>query len=325
MRRFEEFLYFHSLTDDRLLSNREPLMTIRLLFTFLGLSAYSHVVNAADLTTLLGALEELPGSYAGQPNFRSVRVLFQKNGRDWQSFPSNCPDSACLKTIPTQYPREIAWTVGFTGKAVGQVTGRTPNEFKFYSDVGLQEITSKGPVPTVGKRSAEYGDFSGYPVFRPLIASSQRSFVDPESWKPSRLSTKITTALRVEFRRRFPNVSNCTKEDDSTEKPWQYRDEEIRINKSSTSSLGWALAQVFLVGNRCEGPAGGAFLDQWFSIDPKGQVAFLGEGMWLVDVGDYDNDGKSEAVFSISRENRGGYRLFYNDFKRHAEFEFNYH
>jgi hypothetical protein len=73
------------------------------------------------------------------------------------------------------------------------------------------------------------------------------------------------------------------------------------------------------------GPSGDAFLDQWFSIDPKGQVAFLGEGMWLVDVGDYDNDGKSESVFSIARENRGGYRLFYNDFRGHAEFEFNYH
>jgi len=47
--------------------------------------------------------------------------------------------------------------------------------------------------------------------------------------------------------------------------------------------------------------------------------------MWLVDAGDYDNDGKSEIVFSISRYNRGGYELFYDDFKGHTVFEFSYH
>jgi hypothetical protein len=47
--------------------------------------------------------------------------------------------------------------------------------------------------------------------------------------------------------------------------------------------------------------------------------------MWLVDAGDYDNDGKSELVFSIDRYNRGGYELFYDDFKKRTIFEFGYH
>jgi hypothetical protein len=47
--------------------------------------------------------------------------------------------------------------------------------------------------------------------------------------------------------------------------------------------------------------------------------------MWLVDAGDYDNDGKSELVFSIDRDNRGGYELFYDTLRRHVTFEFNYH
>jgi hypothetical protein len=52
---------------------------------------------------------------------------------------------------------------------------------------------------------------------------------------------------------------------------------------------------------------------------------FLGAGMWLVDAGDYDNDGKSEVLFSIDQYNRGGYILFYDDFKKQAVFEFSYH
>jgi hypothetical protein len=44
--------------------------------------------------------------------------------------------------------------------------------------------------------------------------------------------------------------------------------------------------------------------------------------MWLVDAGDYDNNGRDELVFSIDRYNRGGYELFYDDFKKHATFEY---
>jgi hypothetical protein len=40
--------------------------------------------------------------------------------------------------------------------------------------------------------------------------------------------------------------------------------------------------------------------------------------MWLVDAGDYDNDGKSELVFAIDCANEGGYELFYDDFKKHV-------
>jgi hypothetical protein len=58
---------------------------------------------------------------------------------------------------------------------------------------------------------------------------------------------------------------------------------------------------------------------------PDGQTTFLGNGMQLVDAGDYDNDGKSELVFAIDRANEGGYELYYDDFKRHAVFQFSYH
>jgi hypothetical protein len=47
--------------------------------------------------------------------------------------------------------------------------------------------------------------------------------------------------------------------------------------------------------------------------------------MWLVDAGDYGNDGNSELLFSINDENRGGYELFYDDFRQHVTFEFGYH
>ncbi len=69
------------------------------------LSTCSIILHAADKPeAIIGALEEVPGHYAGEPNFRGVRVLFQKRDNGWQSFPSSCPDHACLKTVVTEYP-----------------------------------------------------------------------------------------------------------------------------------------------------------------------------------------------------------------------------
>jgi hypothetical protein len=60
-------------------------------------------------------------------------------------------------------------------------------------------------------------------------------------------------------------------------------------------------------------------------MNDRGVVRYLGSGMFLVDAGDYDSDGKSELVFCINSDNRGGYRIYYDDFKKTAEFEFRYH
>jgi len=304
-------------------------MTIRILLTVLGLSVSLLLAQATEPTTILGVLEEIPGRFGGQPDFRAVRILFQKNGREWRPFPSSCPDPVCLQTVTSQFPSVVTWTIAFSGRSLGQVTGRTPKTFQGYSSIGLQEITSKGPVPTVGKRSSEYGGWIAKPVFRPLVVNSRPFFVDPDSWKPARVSDEVTEVLRREFRRKFPKVSNCTTQDNETAKPWRYPDADIKIIKAYSSKRAWTAAAVLLAGSRCQLPPGDptydAFDSQWFAMGPHNEIRFLGQGMWLVDAGDYDNDGRSELVFATAGYNRDGYKLFYEDFKRHAGFEFSYH
>jgi hypothetical protein len=41
-------------------------------------------------------------------------------------------------------------------------------------------------------------------------------------------------------------------------------------------------------------------------IPMRSEITLFNKGMWLVDVGDYDNDGKSELVFAIDRYDQGG-------------------
>jgi hypothetical protein len=158
-----------------------------------------------------------------------------------------------------------------------------------------------------------------------LVAVSESNYLDPENWKPTQLAPEAAAAIRKAFRNRFPAVENCTKQDVEHAKSWPYPDANIKVHKAYTSNRHWLMAEVMLDGYECDGPYDEPFSSQWFVITPEQQVQFLDSNMWLVDAGDYDNDRKSELVFSIDAYNRGGYKLFYDDFKRKAVFEFSYH
>jgi hypothetical protein len=276
---------------------------------------------------ILGILEDNPGQYAGEPSFRAVRAIFQKSGDEWKPYRTDCREQSCLKTLAAEYPQEVTWTIAFDGKNLGQVTTRAPSEFKAYAYMGLEEITSGDTVPTVGKRSSTFAGFAGGDVYRPLVAVSLPNFHDPEIWKPAQLSEDLRAALRKEFRKKFPKASNCRNPDENKIRPWFYHDEDIRIGKSYSSNKNWSVAQLNLTGWRCDGPEddGGPFDGQWYVVEPQGAIRFLDTGMWLVDAGDYDNDGKSEVVFAIGRYDLGGYEIFYDDFKKHAVFSYIFH
>src|SRR5262249_16598363 len=104
-----------------------------------------------------------------------------------------------------------------------------------------------------------------------------------------------------------------------------YEEGNITIHKAYSSKRGWIVAEVLLSPYRCDGPPDNAFTSQWFVVSPQHDARFLDSGMWLVDAGDYDGDGKSELVFAIDDYDDGGYRLFYDDFRQRAVFEFSYH
>jgi hypothetical protein len=283
-------------------------------------------VRASAQNTILGVLEENEGHYFGDPNYRTVRVVFEKKGNEWQAFRSDCDDPACLKAVTSSYPSEVKWTIAFDGKNVGEVVSRTPSDFLWYSDIGQQVITSKNPVPMVGTRSPEFGGFTGATVYRPLVANSKQYFADPDRWKPFALSPALTTLLQQAFRKRFPKLCRTSQTDQSKLEQFPYRNEAVKAVKAYTSGSGSLVARLHLEAVDCQDTeAGFAIDDPWFFVDTKKTVTYLDSGMWLVDAGDYDNDGKSELIFSISRYNEGGYEIWYDNFEKHATFKFNYH
>jgi hypothetical protein len=294
-------------------------------FVCVWISASPSGASGQVQPRLVGILEDNPGLYAGDPRYRDVRVVFRKEGTAWFAFPSNCPDQNCLRTIAAKFPAQVNWTVSFNGKQVGHVVSNRPPSFDFYSTIGQQAIVGSNAPPTIGKPSAAFAGFLGVPVYRPLVAVSEPNFRDPEDWKPTQLSNDETVTVRKAFRNRFPKVTNCSQQDVEHGKPWPYTDANMILNKAYSSNRHWLIAEVVLSGYECDGPPDEAFTSQWFVITPGQEVRFLDSNMWLVDAGDYDNDGRTELVFSIDDYNRGGYKLFYDDLSRSAIFEFSYH
>ena len=284
-------------------------------------------VSAQQQRLMLGVLEDAPG-LVGEPNYLSVRVLFFKDGPEWKAFPNHCPDVKCLKSSVSNYPRQVSWTIAFDGRILGEVTSNRPDAFVGYGFIGQERIAGSGPVPHVGKRSEENAGFLGGAVYRPLVANSQPNYQDPELWKPAQISNDTLMSLRQQFRKKFPKVLNCPKEG-QTWRPWKYADGNIKLLKGYSSRNGWFVAALVLKEYRCDGPydfnSDDPYAAQWFVIGPDKRVRFLGGDMWLVDAGDYDNDGKSELLFSVAGYNWGGYRLFYDELRKHVDFEFNYH
>jgi hypothetical protein len=288
-----------------------------------------HVTNTKEpqANVILGVLEDFPGEYAGESDFRAVRAIFKKVGDDWQAFPTKTKSYRDVDALSILYPKEMTWTIAFDGRNLGTVTSRTPSHFKFYSEIGIEEITSQNQVPTVGMKSVDYSGYLHKPVYRPLVTVSRPNVSDPEQWKRAQLSQELIGAARQQFRVKFPKVTNCRNPKENIARPWKYRDEDIQVTKAYASKDKWSLIELNLTGNACDGEQDfqEAFHGQWYVIEPSGVVRFLGADMWLVDAGDYDNDGKSEVLFSIAGDNRGGYRLFYRNFTKSAEFAFYYH
>ena len=301
-----------------------PFMFGRSMTLFFTLAAFAAPATAQSI--MIGALEDVPTNAAEPQYRRAVRVVFERKGSEWQAFPSSCPDVKCLSSVTAKYPHEVVWTVAFDGKSLGKIAATTPKRFDYYAEVGLQEITAQGSVPVVGKRSQAFGGYTDAAVYRPLVTNSQPFVADPDLWKRSQLSAELSRRLRQQFRSHYGKLCQLGK-DETTLKPLPYSDENIKIVQAYASQSGWAVARLHLEGaiDCADIEAGFEIDDGWFVIDAQNNVRYLDDGLWLVDAGDYDNDGHSELVFAINRDNRGGYELFYDDFKKHAVFEYSYH
>lgn len=236
-----------------------------------------------------------------------MRVLFANDGSGWKSLDPKCSDMPCLQQAPLKFPVEVDWTIVQSGVAKGDVTGMVEVQWPLYVDVGTQYLSEETPAPVVGEPSLDFSGADGVAVQRPLIAVSAPNFADPDGWVSADISLAAKSAAVADFRTRFANVETCVSPEENKPLPMIYGDADVGIFGGFVSAKGWTIISALLDGYRSDGPAdGAAFVPQTFAISPEGKAQHLGEGLQMLDAGDYDNDGKSEVVFHVSRYNESG-------------------
>jgi len=182
----------------------------------------------------------------------------------------------------------------------------------------VQLVAATGSPPHVGHPDPAYETWGAdAPVYRPLVLVSPEHVSDPEQWKPRTpdpaLIGRAADAFLAEVKR------------ENGELP--LGPAEVRLSKSYRSRQGESLLALSIGGR--EPPSdevpGEEWSLHWFLARTDGRLEFLGNDLLLIDAGDYDGDGRSEVLFLKSGYDEDGYVLFFDDFKEHAEFAWQYH
>ena len=244
-----------------------------------------------------------------------VRTLFRNANSAWAPFPSPAAGAT------------FKWTVAFDGHSLGTVTSREPQgssdkAWKYPGD-HLQQLERPVLAPHLANRRHQFAGWCGAPSLRPLVVVSEPNVGDPERWRPYTPDSTERRALFPYFRKVADTVYQCASID-AQAKRWQYRDRDLRFERSYISSTGRKLIALGFnpAAYRCDGPPGPDWTAHWFYVATD--TVYLGAEMELVDAGDYDRDGASEVLFWYSGYNEDGYTLFWDSFRRHVDFHWHY-
>lgn len=266
----------------------------------------------ADERLVLGILEH---HNDGEQKGHSVRVAFFKEDNQWKAFPSSFHTEAELSQAVRSFPESVAWTVCSDGRGVGTLASKNLPTVSFYKDVGMHRITSGGSVPTVGKPSELFSGWPGGQTYRPLVLNSRADCADSGQWRPEKPAAGEVDAIREYLRVNFKAAASKL----SKAKLAANKSYGSRARGAKLVSLNISGAEVIPTSEEDDQNK-----DAWFYVEGK-EVRYLGSNMLLVDAGDYDGDGKEEAVFKVQRYNNDGYVLCHDGFAQKVEFSWGYH
>jgi hypothetical protein len=284
------------------------------------------------LVAMLGLLAETQGGTGEivvgvleQPQCKkdpaiAVKALFVKQGREWVALTSQ--EASLGVSLPA------AWTVGLDGRSLGVITTVDPGfqteyEWTFPRD-RLLLLKPGQSVPNIANKEDRFAGWCDAPSRRPLVVVSRPAVRDPDRWKPYQPAETLRARLFESFKTHAGPASICPN-DSETAKPLTYAVQDLVFLRSYQDRFGKKLVTVGLdpQRNTCDGPAEPAWAPHSFVLGDK--LLYLGQDLSVVEAGDFDSDGTSEVLFWYSGYNDDGYTLFYDGFRKHVDYRWNYH
>jgi hypothetical protein len=247
-----------------------------------------------------------------------VRVAFLFHDQQWSAMPDHDDDAS--KAV-AKFPTKVTWTIALHGKKLGEVSTVRPPGYGF-SDIGLEGLAAGSSAPAIQEDAASFKTWLGAAPDRPLVAVSAPNYQDPDQWKPFDVPAEMRERVATAFKQKIALDLSCNG------KPTRdYPASALQIHgKAYRSANGDVLIAMnpHPKLNRCQGPPGDEWDSVWFHVQGD-KFNWIGNGLTILDFGDYTGEGTSEILFQYDGYNRDGYVLLDPRDDSRNEFAWSYH
>jgi hypothetical protein len=279
--------------------------------------------RSANAAVVLGVLEQPQCKESSEV---AVRVLFAKKESAWQAL----TEAGSAEGLLAQ---EMAWTVALDGRSLGEIRTadpgfNTPYEWTYPRD-RLLKVAPSPSAPDAANKRHQFGGWCAVPKRRPLVVvSSGGGVTDPDTWRPHTATASSLERMFTTFKARAGPADICPGQSESRVS-FVYGPGDIEVLSSYRDRQGRFLISLRIERPKepdmCDGPIDSAWDSHTFVVTST-NVGYIGQGLELVDAGDYDMDGHSELLFWSSAYNRDGYVLFPSNLAATpTTFQWNYH
>jgi hypothetical protein len=218
----------------------------------------------------------------------------------------------------------VRWSICLGPTLLTSLDGRAAPSFEHYGDVGLQRPIRVTAPLNVGQPSKRFSGFDSSPVSRPLVATSWDSCATPDGWTnvaapPPDVQARAIAAL--------PDPGGSARGAASYEWPATFRGPDARwIVEVGRSWADWSDRRVVFIRPSGVTVARGEANSH---LGRQGKDGALQPGSihpeLVVDVGDWNGDGRVEVLTKFEMYDLDGYILLSADGEPLATFDWFYH
>lgn len=228
---------------------------------------------------------------------------------------------------------ELGWRFVLRGAPSGELRTRGLYDATRPNLMGALNLAS--PAPRAGEPAAEWASWMGGEARRPVLALRRPVVPRMAGWKEAPVRPADLEAVVKFFVRAMPTVPSC-REGESPQSGPALAPRHWEPSASFASARGERFFGVRLdrkLARDCEGALSIEWSDFWFYAKAGAPPDLIDLGlsreqalrMRLIEFGDFDGDGKPEAVFWQASPNEDGYVLLQDGFTRAVKAIWTYH